>query len=121
MDPDSTCHPDADPDSDFLFDAGPDADPDSIFHKGLNHWKSAKIVSYSIHFGLSSVIDADPVPDPTYHFDAGPDFYMMRMRIRMRIHNTDVKTTWFLIWKISALDPEPQGSTLSVTILDPVP
>jgi hypothetical protein len=34
----------------------------------------------------------DPVPDPAYHFDAVPDFYLLRMRIQvyqmMRIHNT---------------------------------
>jgi hypothetical protein len=33
--------------------------------------------------------DADPVPDPAYNFDAhpdsDPDFYLMRMRIWMRI------------------------------------
>jgi|LakMenE01Jun11ns_1017448.scaffolds.fasta_scaffold9117418_2 hypothetical protein len=41
-------------------------------------------------------IDADPVPDPAYHFDSDPEFYLMRiwMRIqvtkimRIRIHNT---------------------------------
>jgi hypothetical protein len=28
-------------------------------------------------------IDADPVPDPAYHFDADPDpdFYLMRIQI----------------------------------------
>jgi hypothetical protein len=41
-------------------------------------------------------IDADPVTDPAYHFDAArdPDFYLMRMRSqvtkRIRIHNTEV-------------------------------
>jgi hypothetical protein len=38
-DPDSTSHPDSDPDSDFLFDA----DPDLTFHP-----------------------DADPIPDPSF-------------------------------------------------------
>jgi hypothetical protein len=46
-------------------------------------------------------IDADPVPDPAYHFDADPDadpdFYLMRMRIQvtkmMRIHNTGADLT----------------------------
>jgi hypothetical protein len=41
--------------------------------------------------------NADPVPDPAYHFDANlvPDFYLMRMRIQViwirmqiRIDNT---------------------------------
>jgi hypothetical protein len=38
--------------------------------------------------------DPDPVSDPAYHFDANldadpnPVFYLMRMRIRMRIHGT---------------------------------
>jgi hypothetical protein len=27
--------------------------------------------------------DADPVPDPAHHFDADPDFYLMRMRIQV--------------------------------------
>jgi hypothetical protein len=41
-------------------------------------------------------IDADPVPDPAYHFDADQDsdFYLMRMliriRMRIKIHNTDL-------------------------------
>ncbi len=56
-DPDSTYHPDADPDADrdldFLFDANPNADLDPTFHpdadpdpdpsfkkKGSNPWKS---------------------------------------------------------------------------------
>ncbi len=65
-DPDSTYHPDADPDPDFDFlfdanpdptfypDADPDPDPDLRFEKGSSHWKSAKIGSYSILFGLTS-------------------------------------------------------------------
>jgi hypothetical protein len=56
-------------------------------------------------------IDADPVPDPAYHFDADPvpDFYlmwmriqvtkMMRIRIRMRSRST---TLAFTIWKLSS-------------------
>jgi hypothetical protein len=35
-------------------------------------------------------IDADPVPDPAYHIDADPNFYLMGMQIQvtkmMRIH-----------------------------------
>ncbi len=32
-------------------------------------------------------IDKDPVPDPAYHFYAGldPDFYFMRIRLRIFI------------------------------------
>jgi hypothetical protein len=48
--------PDPDPDSDFLFDA----DPDPTFHLAFKkrfkpHEKNAKIGSYFIHFGLTSV------------------------------------------------------------------
>ncbi len=49
-------------------------------------------------------IDADPdlVPDLAYHFDkdpdANPDFYLMRMRIR--IHNTSSDTTGYGIVSI---------------------
>jgi hypothetical protein len=50
-------------------------------------------------------MDADPVPDPAYHFDADPDadtdpnFYLMRMRIQvikmMRIHaDPDPQHCW---------------------------
>jgi hypothetical protein len=50
-----TYHADADSYADriliYLFDADPDPDPS--FKKGSNHWKSAKIGSYSIHFGLT--------------------------------------------------------------------
>jgi hypothetical protein len=42
-DPDSTYHPEADPDSDFLFDAVPDTDPAPAFHP-----------------------DADPDQDPSF-------------------------------------------------------
>ncbi len=30
-------------------------------------------------------MDLDPVEDPAYHFDADPDFYLMRVRIRIFI------------------------------------
>ncbi len=63
-DPDSTYQPDedpdADPDSDFLFDEDQDTDPDPTFHPDADpdpdpsFKKSAKIGSYSIHFGLTS-------------------------------------------------------------------
>ncbi len=60
-DPESINHPDGDPDSQFLFDADPDPtfhpdedpDLDPSFKKGSNPWKSAKIGSYSKHFGLT--------------------------------------------------------------------
>jgi hypothetical protein len=51
-------------------------------------------IPYILNFHLQ--VDADPVPDPACHFDADPgpvflfdadpEFYLMRMRIR--IHNT---------------------------------
>jgi hypothetical protein len=41
-------------------------------------------------FACHLQIDADP--DPAYHFDADPDFYMMRIQVTkmmwIRIHNT---------------------------------
>jgi hypothetical protein len=40
--------------------------------------------------GCRLQIDADPnpVPDPAYHYDADPDFYLMRIQVTkmMRIH-----------------------------------
>jgi hypothetical protein len=40
------------------------------------------------HFQIDAYLD--PVPDPAYHFDAdpNPDFYLMRIRIRMLIQVT---------------------------------
>ncbi len=82
MDPNSTYHPDADPDSDFLFHT----DRDPTFRP-----------------------DADP--DLAYLFDADPDFYSMRMRIhvtkmmriririRIRNHITDNNSTRVPFWK----------------------
>ncbi len=67
--PDSTYHPDADPDYDFLFDPDPDVDPDPIFHPDVDSDQDSdpsfkkkaqtlenmlKKGSYSIHFGLIS-------------------------------------------------------------------
>ncbi len=103
-DPDSTYHPDADPDQIFLFDADPDADLDPTFHP-----------------------DADPDPDPSFkkkaqtlekickvilirirfqiqlrNFDAYPDsdFYLMRKRIQMLIQDTKMIR--------NLADPNPQ-------------
>ncbi len=46
------------------------------------------------------------MPDPAYYFDANPDadFYLMRMRIRMRIQVTK-------IMRIHA-DPDPQHTAV---------
>ncbi len=52
-DADSTYHPDPDADPTFHPDAGPDPAPDPNFKKRLKPGKSAKIGSYSIHFGLT--------------------------------------------------------------------
>jgi hypothetical protein len=49
-DPESTFHPDADPDPTFHPDADPAPDPSIL----IMNLKSAKVGSYSIHFGLSS-------------------------------------------------------------------
>jgi hypothetical protein len=92
-------HPDADPDSVFLFDA--DADPDSTFHPDADPDPSFQINAQILEKVLKEAyipyilachlqLDSDPVPDPAYHFDADPDFYLMRMRIRMRIQVTKV-------------------------------
>jgi hypothetical protein len=45
-------------------------------------------------------IDADPVPDPAYHFDVDtvPNFYWMRMRMRIQVTK---------VMRIHA-DPDPQ-------------
>jgi hypothetical protein len=57
-------------------------------------------------------IDADPVPDPAYHFDVGPDadpdldFYLMRMRIQL--------SKMMLIADLDA-DPDPQHCFLETT------
>jgi hypothetical protein len=62
-------------------------------------------------------IDADP--DPAYHFDVDPDFYLIRMRIQvtkmMRIHNTgsskrktDYKSSSSIVYQDRPA-PEPKG------------
>ncbi len=43
-------------------------------------------------------IDAVPVPDPAYHFDADPDFYLMRIRMLIQVTK---------MMQIHA-DPDPQ-------------
>jgi hypothetical protein len=49
-------------------------------------------------------IDPDPVPDPAYHIDADPDFYLMRMLIQVtkmtRIH--------------AGPDPDPQHCSIDM-------
>ncbi len=82
-------HPDADPD--ILFDADadptfhPDANPDpdpSFQIKAQNHWKSAKIGSCTIHFGLTS---AKRIRIQLINFDADPDLHFMRIRMRIQV------------------------------------
>ncbi len=98
MDPDahldSTYHPDADsdadPDSDFLFDADPDmdptfhpdADPDpdpSFKKKAQTLEKICKVMLIRIRFRIQLI-----------NFDAylDSDFYLMRKRIQMLIQDT---------------------------------
>jgi hypothetical protein len=96
-DPDSTDHPVADPDSNFIFYVDPDADPDPTFHPDADpdpdH--SFQIRAQTLEkvlkcpYGIPYILachnaDPDTVPDPAYHFDADPDFYLMRVRTRMR-------------------------------------
>jgi hypothetical protein len=111
-DPDSTYHHDADPDSDFyfmrilirLFTLMRIRSQIQILasKEGSKPWKSAQKGSYSIHFGLSSQIYEDP--DPAYHFDADPvgdtdpDFYLMRMQLRL--------LKWCGFMRIRILDTE---------------
>jgi hypothetical protein len=108
-------HLDVDPDSEFLFDADPEADPDPTFHpdadpdhsfkkkaqtleKGLNRlifhifWLDiCKLMRMRIRFRIQLInFDADP----------DPDFYLMRMRIWMRIQVTKM----MLIFAV----PDPQ-------------
>ncbi len=79
-DPDPTFHPDADP------------DPDTSFQIKAQTFE--KVLKYILGCHLQIDADPDPAPDSAYNFDADPDFYLMRMRIRMqitkmmRIHNT---------------------------------
>ncbi len=74
MDPGPNFHPNVDPDTDPSFQI-----------KAQILLKSAQIDSYSIYSTSAChlQIDADPVPDTSYHFDADPDpvFYLMRIRI----------------------------------------
>jgi hypothetical protein len=61
-------------------------------------------------------IDADPVPDPAYHFDTDlePDFYLMRMRIQitkmMRIHNPDLNSTGKMLSSLRNLAAFPYSN-----------
>jgi hypothetical protein len=78
--PDSTYHPDADSDADSTYLPDADLDPDPNFQiKAQNLEKVLKCIPYVLACHLQ--IDADPVPDPAYHFDADPDFYLMRIRV----------------------------------------
>ncbi len=60
-DPDPTFHPDADPD--------PDPDP-SFQMKAQTLEKCSNMLIFPTFFVCHLQIDADPVPDPPYHFDA---------------------------------------------------
>jgi hypothetical protein len=71
-------HVDADPDYTFHPDADPDPEPSVQI-------KAQTIEKAHIPFILACQlqIDADPVPDPAYHFEADLDFYLLRMRIQV--------------------------------------
>jgi hypothetical protein len=79
-DPDSTYHPVADLDSTFHPDADPDLDP-SFQIKAQSIEKVLKYSHIPYILACPLQIDADPVLDPAYHFDADPDsdFYLMRI------------------------------------------
>ncbi len=92
---DPTFHPDADPDPDPTFPIKA-----QTFEKALQEAHVPYILAGHLQ------IDAYPVPDPAYHLDADPDadpdpdFYLMRMRIRItktmriRFHNTARSCSW---------------------------
>jgi hypothetical protein len=75
-DPDSTYHPDADPDPDLIF---------QIKAQTLKKVLKKAHIPYILACHLQ--IDADPVPDPAYHFyaDTDPDFYLSRIRIHITV------------------------------------
>jgi hypothetical protein len=103
-DPNLTYHPDADPDSDFLFYADPDADLDPTFHpdadpdpdpsfkkKAQTLEKICKVMLIRIRFRIQ-LINFDAYPDS--------DIYLMRKRIQMLIQDTK------MIRILEDLDPQ---------------
>jgi hypothetical protein len=70
-------HPDPDADSSYQNNADP---------SGSGSGSTTRLLLENFYH---LKIYADPVPDPTYHFDIVPDtdpnFYFIRMQIRMRI------------------------------------
>ncbi len=89
MDLDLTFHSDADSD--------PDPDPASQIKA-----KTLKKVPYILACHLQNDGDPELVPDSYYHFDADLDFYLMQMRIRMRIQVTK------MLWIHADQDADPQ-------------
>jgi hypothetical protein len=66
--------PDADPVSTYHPDADPDVDPDPRFQmKAQTNEKVLKYAHIPYILACHLQIDADPVPDPAYHFDADAD------------------------------------------------
>jgi hypothetical protein len=67
----------------------PDPDADSSYQNNADPSGSGSTTRLLLENFYHLKIYADPVPDPTYHFDIVPDtdpnFYFMRMQIRMRI------------------------------------
>jgi hypothetical protein len=101
-DPDSTFHPDANPDEDFfwmriqirLFTLMRTYPAPNFQIKSQTLEKMLKQAHIPYILACHLQIDADPVPDPAYHFDAVPDVdpgYRTKM-MRIRIHNTALKT-----------------------------
>ncbi len=70
-------------------DPAPDPDPSfQIKAQTLEKVLKKAHIPYILACHLQPDADPDPVPDPACHFDADPDFYLMQMRIRMRIQFT---------------------------------
>jgi hypothetical protein len=82
---------DTDPDPAYHFDADPDPDPDPSFQiKAQNHEKVLK--QALIPYILACHLKIYAIPHPAFHFvaDTDPAITLMRMRIRIQIHNTDL-------------------------------
>ncbi len=82
----ANANPDADPSSKTMR-IHPDSDADSSYQNNADPSGSTTRLLLENFYHLK--IDADPVPDPVYHFDIFPDtdpnFYFMLIQIRMRI------------------------------------
>jgi hypothetical protein len=116
-DPDSTYYPDADPDADSDSTYHPDADPDPSFQikaQTLEKVLKQDHFPYILACHLQIVAYSDPVPDPAYHFDSDPVFYLMLIKItkkmiRIRIQNTALqhRIHYCRYWRSFRLNADP--------------